>query len=29
VWGKPDPDLLKAPLPDTFEVDFVRVYDAQ
>ena len=27
VWGKPDPDLLKAKLPDCFEVDFVRVYD--
>jgi len=27
LWGKPDPNLLKVPLPDTFEVDFVRVYD--
>ena len=27
VWGKPDPALHKIPLPDTFEVDFVRVYD--
>lgn len=28
-WGRPDPDLEKIPLPDTFEVDFVRVYDAE
>ena len=27
-WGKPDPRLLEAKLPDCFEVDFVRVYDA-
>ena len=27
VWGKPDPRLFKAVLPDFFEVDFVRVYD--
>ena len=27
-WGKPDPRLAEIPLPDTFEVDFVRVYDA-
>ena len=26
-WGKPDPALFKAVLPDFFEVDFVRVYD--
>ena len=26
-WGKPDPQLFKAVLPDFFEVDFVRVYD--
>ena len=26
-WGKPDPQLFKAVLPDYFEVDFVRVYD--
>lgn len=29
TWGKPDPELLKIPnQSDTFEVDFVRVYDA-
>ena len=27
TWGKPDPRLLDVPLPDSFEVDFVRVYD--
>ena len=27
VWGKPDPRLFQATLPDFFEVDFVRVYD--
>ncbi len=27
-WGTPDPRLFKARLPDCFEVDFVRVYDA-
>lgn len=26
-WGKPDPRLFEAILPDCFEVDFVRVYD--
>lgn len=26
-WGRPDPQLFKAVLPDYFEVDFVRVYD--
>ena len=28
TWGKPDPRLFAATLPDCFEVDFVRVYDA-
>ena len=28
TWGKPDPKLFKAVLPDFFEVDFVRVYDS-
>ncbi|MBE6412176.1 MAG: glycosyl hydrolase family protein [Opitutales bacterium] len=27
TWGKPDPKLFEAVLPDFFEVDFVRVYD--
>ena len=27
TWGKPDPRLFDAILPDFFEVDFVRVYD--
>ena len=27
-WGKPDPRLFEAKLPDCFEVDYVRVYDA-
>ena len=27
VWGKPDPRLFDAKLPDFFEVDYVRVYD--
>jgi len=27
--GKPVPALLKAVLPDCFEVDFVRVFDAE
>ena len=26
-WGKPDERLFQAVLPDSFEVDFVRVYD--
>jgi hypothetical protein len=26
-WGLPDPGLFKVPLPDFFEVDYVRVYD--
>ncbi len=26
-WGKPDPRLFEAKLPDFFEVDYVRVYD--
>ena len=28
TWGKPDPKLFEVVLPDFFEVDFVRVYDA-
>ena len=28
TWGKPDERLFKAVLPDFFEVDYVRVYDA-
>ena len=28
TWGKPDERLFKAQLPDFFEVDYVRVYDA-
>ncbi len=28
TWGKPDPRLFNVVLPDYFEVDFVRVYDA-
>ena len=28
TWGKPDERLFKAQLPDCFEVDYVRVYDA-
>ena len=28
AWGKPDPRLFEAKLPDCFEVDYVRVYDA-
>ena len=28
TWGKPDPKLFEVVLPDSFEVDFVRVYDA-
>ncbi len=27
TWGKPDPALFDAVLPDFFEVDFVRVFD--
>ena len=27
VWGKPDPRLFDIPLPDFFEVDYVRVFD--
>ena len=27
-WGKPDPRLFKAELPDFFEVDYVRVFDS-
>ena len=27
AWGKPDPALFDAVLPDFFEVDFVRVFD--
>ena len=27
VWGRPDPALFDAVLPDCFEVDFVRVFD--
>ena len=27
AWGKPDPRLFDAVLPDFFEVDYVRVYD--
>ena len=27
-WGKPDPRLFKAALPDFFEVDYVRVFDS-
>jgi len=27
AWGKPDPRLFEAKLPDFFEVDYVRVYD--
>ncbi|NLX99740.1 MAG: hypothetical protein GXY83_26895, partial [Rhodopirellula sp.] len=27
--GKPVPELFKAILPDCFEVDFVRVFDAE
>ena len=26
-WGLPNPKLFKVPLPDFFEVDYVRVYD--
>ena len=26
-WGQPNPLLFKVPLPDFFEVDYVRVYD--
>ena len=29
TWGKPDPRLFDVVLPDFFEVDFVRVYDAE
>ena len=28
TWGKADPRLFDVVLPDFFEVDFVRVYDA-
>jgi hypothetical protein len=28
TWGKPDERLFQAWLPDFFEVDYVRVYDA-
>ncbi len=28
TWGRPDERLFKAQLPDFFEVDYVRVYDA-
>ena len=28
TWGKPDERLFRANLPDFFEVDYVRVYDA-
>ncbi len=27
TWGKPDPRLFEAKLPDYFEVDYVRVFD--
>ena len=28
VWGRPKPELFQAVLPDFFEVDYVRVFDA-